>query len=145
LSKEEIERMVAEAEKYKADDEKVAQRIQARNGLESYAYNLRNTLQDEKISGKLDPADKKKLEDAIQESITWLENNQEAEKEEYDHKQKSLEEIANPIMMKLYGGAGGVPPGAGAAGGFPPGGFPGGAPGGAPADDNAGPTIEEVD
>ncbi|CAB4406164.1 unnamed protein product [Rhizophagus irregularis] len=142
LSKEEIERMVAEAEKYKADDEKVAQRIQSRNGLESYAYNLRNTLQDEKISGKLEPADKKKLEDAIQDSITWLENNQEAEKEEYDHKQKSLEEVANPIMMKLYGGAGGAPPG---AGGFPPGGFPGGAPGGAPADDNAGPTIEEVD
>jgi len=142
LSKEEIERMVAEAEKYKADDEKVAQRIQSRNGLESYAYNLRNTLQDEKITGKLDPADKKKLEDSIQESITWLENNQEAEKEEYDHKQKSLEEVANPIMMKLYGGAGGAPPG---AGGFPPGGFPGGAPGGAPADDNAGPTIEEVD
>jgi heat shock protein 1/8 len=65
LSKEEIERMVSEAERYKAEDEKVAQKITARNGLESYAYNLRNTLQDEKISGKLDPADKKKLEDSI--------------------------------------------------------------------------------
>ncbi|CAG8670711.1 27479_t:CDS:2, partial [Dentiscutata erythropus] len=89
LSKEEIERMVADAEKYRLEDEKVAQRIQARNGLESYAYNLRNTLQ--------------KLEDAIQETITWLENNQEAEKEEYDYKQKSFEEIANLIMMNLYG------------------------------------------
>ncbi|CAG8784354.1 5292_t:CDS:2, partial [Dentiscutata erythropus] len=88
LSKEEIERMVADAEKYRAEDEKVAQRIQARNSLESYAYNLRNTLQ--------------KLEDAIQETITWLENNQEAEKEEYDYKQKSFDEIANLIMMNLY-------------------------------------------
>jgi len=142
LSKEEIERMVSEAEKYKAEDEKVAQKIQARNGLESYAYNLRNTLQDEKIAGKLEPEDKKKLEDAIQESITWLENNQEADKEEYDHKQKSLEEIANPIMMKLYGSAGGAPPG---AGGFPPGGFPAGGAPGATGTDESGPTIEEVD
>ncbi|CAG8794146.1 3902_t:CDS:1, partial [Racocetra fulgida] len=94
---------------------------------------------DEKVSGKIDASDKKKLEDAITETITWLENNQEAEKEEYEHKQKSLEEIANPIMMKLYGG--------GAAGG--PGGFPGGAPGGfpnasgAPGSEESGPTIEE--
>ncbi|CAG8526404.1 13634_t:CDS:2 [Cetraspora pellucida] len=146
LSKEEIERMVADAEKYRAEDEKVAQRITARNGLESYSYNLRNTLQDEKVSGKIDASDKKKLEDAIQETITWLENNQEAEKEEYEHKQKSLEEIANPIMMKLYGGAAG----AGGPGGFP-GGAPGGAPGGfpnasgAPGSEESGPTIEEVD
>ncbi|CAG8782453.1 15185_t:CDS:2 [Gigaspora margarita] len=87
LSKEEIKRMVADAEKYRADDEKVAQRIQARNGMESYVYNLRNTLQE--------------LENVIQEAITWLENNQEAEKEEYEHKQKSLEKTANPIMIKL--------------------------------------------
>ncbi|CAG8575740.1 5138_t:CDS:2 [Diversispora eburnea] len=142
LSKEEIERMVADAEKYRAEDEKVAQKIQARNGLESYSYNLRNTLQ--KIAGKLEASDKKKLEDSIQETITWLENNQEAEKEEYEYKQKSLEEVANPIMMKLYGGAG-------APGGAPGGGaFPGGAPGGFPgaggaATDESGPTIEEVD
>jgi len=140
LSKEEIERMVADAEKYRAEDERVAQKIQARNGLESYSYNLRNTLQDEKIAGKLEAADKTKLEEAIKEAIDWLDHNQEAEKEEYEHKQKTLEEVANPIMMKLYG-AGGAPPGA-APGGFPgaPGGFPG-----APGSEEAGPTIEEVD
>ncbi|CAG8728335.1 11590_t:CDS:2, partial [Acaulospora morrowiae] len=143
LSKEEIERMVADAERYRAEDEKVAQKIQARNGLESYSYNLRNTLQDEKVAGKLDAEDKKKLEDAIQEAITWLENNQEAEKEEYEHKQKSLEEVANPIMMKFYGagGAGGAGPG-GFGGAGAPGGFPGGA---ANTNDESGPTIEEVD
>nr|CAG8493763.1 6435_t:CDS:2 [Entrophospora candida] len=130
LSKEEIERM---------EDEKIAERITARNGLESYAYNLRNTLQDEKISGKLEPADKTKLEGAINETTSWLDNNQEAEKEEYEHKQKSLEEIANPIMMKLYGAGGGAP----GAAGFPPGAAPGGFPGASSGGDDSGPTIEE--
>ncbi|CAJ0747835.1 11351_t:CDS:2 [Entrophospora sp. SA101] len=136
-----IRNRVSDAEKYREEDEKVAQKITARNGLESYAYNLRNTLQDEKIAGKLDPDDKKKLEDAIQESITWLDNNQEAEKDEYEHKQKSLEEIANPIMMKLYG-SGGAP-----GGGFPAGSAPGGFPDATDtaAGDDSGPTIEEVD
>ncbi|KAF0476365.1 hsp71-like protein [Gigaspora margarita] len=95
--------MVADAEKYRAEDEKVAQRIQARNALESYSYNLRNTLQDEKVAGKIDIDDKRKLEDVIKEAITWFENNQEAVKEEYEQKQKSFEETANPIMMKHYG------------------------------------------
>jgi L1 cell adhesion molecule like protein len=130
LSKEDIERMVAEAEKYKAEDEAAAERIQAKNGLESYAYNLRNTLQDDKITAKLDNADKTKLDAAINDAIKWLDANQEATKEEYEHHQKELEKVANPLMAKLYGQA----PGAGGA----PGQFPtGGA-------DN-GPTVEEVD
>jgi len=160
LSKEEIERMVSEAEKYKAEDEQAAQRIAAKNGLESYTYNLRNTLQDEKIAGKIEASDKEKLQKAIDESIQWLESSQEASKEEYEAKQKELEEVANPIMMKMYaaggdpaaggfpGGAGGFP---GGAGGFPggPGGFPGaggpGFPGAAGAGGDDGPSIEEVD
>ncbi|CAG8765024.1 7180_t:CDS:2, partial [Gigaspora margarita] len=97
LSKEEIERMVADAEKYHAEDEEVAQRIQARNGLESYTYNLRNTLQLILNSEYWTP----NFENVIQEAITWLENNQEAEKEEYEHKQKLIEKTANPIMIKL--------------------------------------------
>ncbi|KAI9360288.1 hsp71-like protein [Pilaira anomala] len=137
LSKEEIERMVNDAEKYKAEDEAAAARIQAKNGLESYAYNLRNTLQEEKVSTKLEPADKEKLDAAVKEAIEWLDNSHEASKEEYESRQKELEEIANPIMMKLYQGEGGAPGGA-------PGGFPGGAPGGAAGGDS-GPTVEEVD
>ncbi|RIB18933.1 hsp71-like protein [Gigaspora rosea] len=108
LSKEEIERMVADAEKYRAEDEKVARRIQARNGLESYVYNLRNTLQKYKSAIKLFICVLKikciylqELENVIQEAITWLENNQEAEKEEYEYKQESLKKTANPIMIKL--------------------------------------------
>ncbi|KZV86536.1 heat shock protein HSS1 [Exidia glandulosa HHB12029] len=144
LSKEDIDRMVSEAEKYKKEDEEAASRIQAKNGLESYTYNLRNSLQDEKLADKFEPADKKKLEDAINETIKWLDNSSEASKEEYEEHQKELEAVANPIMQKLYSSAGGAP------GEFPggaPGGFPGGAPGGFPGAGGAsdGPSVEEVD
>ncbi|KAI8884886.1 70 kDa heat shock protein 3 [Backusella circina FSU 941] len=147
LSKEEIERMVNDAEKYKAEDEEAAARIQAKNGLESYAYNLRNTLQDEKVGGALPEDEKTKLSAAVDESIKWLDESQEASKEEYESKQKELEEVANPIMMKFYQQQQGGAPGA-APGGFP-GGAPGGAPGGFPGanttDETDGPSIEEVD
>ncbi|KAJ3014022.1 hypothetical protein NUW54_g1417 [Trametes sanguinea] len=138
LSKEEIERMVSEAEKYKAEDEAAAARITARNALESYAYNLRNSLTDEKLASKFDAADKKKLEDAVNETISWLDNSSEASKEEYEEHQKELEAVANPIMQKLYA-AGGAP------GGFPAGGAPGGFPGGAAPGGEEGPSVEEVD
>ncbi|CAO3608202.1 unnamed protein product [Cunninghamella blakesleeana] len=142
LSKEEIERMVNDAEKYKAEDEEAASRIQAKNGVESYAYNLRNTLQEENVKSKIEADDKEKLEKAINETIEWLDNSHEASKDEYEGKQKELEEIANPIMMKLYQGAGGAP--GGAPPGGAPGGFPGAGAGGAPGGDD-GPTVEEVD
>ncbi|CAG8506662.1 1300_t:CDS:2, partial [Funneliformis mosseae] len=109
LSKEEIE--LAEAEKYREDDEKIAQNIQARNSLESYAYNLRNILHSEQVVGNLDLASKMKLEDAIQQSITWLENNQEAMRGEYDYKQRSLKKIADSIIMKFCGTSASFGPG----------------------------------
>ncbi|KAJ7582786.1 heat shock protein HSS1 [Mycena floridula] len=142
LSKEEIERMVNEAEQYKAEDEAAAARIASKNSLESYAYNLRNSMTDEKLADKFEAADKSKLETAVNETISWLDASQEASKEEYEEKQKELEAIANPIMQKLYG-AGGAPPG---AGGFPGGAGAGGAPGGFPgAGGEDGPSVEEVD
>jgi heat shock protein 1/8 len=146
LSKEDIERMVNDAEKYKAEDEAAAARIQAKNGLESYAYNLRNTLQDEKVGGALAEDEKTKLSAAVEESIKWLDDSQEASKEEYESKQKELEEVANPIMMKFYQQQqGGAAPGGAAPGGFP--GAPGAAPGGFPGStaETDGPSIEEVD
>ncbi|KAK8077554.1 Actin-like ATPase [Apiospora saccharicola] len=138
LSKEEIERMLAEAEKYKEEDELEAKRIAAKNGLESYAYSLRNTLSDSKVDEKLDAGDKETLKTEIDKTVAWLDESQSASREEYEDKQKELEGIANPIMMKFYGGAGG--PGM-------PGGMPGGAPGGAApgAGGDDGPTVEEVD
>ncbi|EJU05462.1 heat shock cognate 70 [Dacryopinax primogenitus] len=140
LSKEEIERMVADAEKYKAEDEAAALRISAKNGLESYAYNLRNSLTDDKLASKFDAGDKAKLQEAVDECIKWLDASQEGSKEEYEERQKDLETIANPIMQRLYAQAGGAP--GGAPGGFPGAGAgPGGAPGGF-ADE---PSVEEVD
>merc|ERR1712137_1183631 len=140
LSKEDIERMLSEAEKYKAEDEAEAGRISAKNGLESYAYSLRNTLSDAKVDEKLDASEKEQLKAEIDKTVAWLDESQQATKEEYEEHQKELEAVANPIMMKFYqgadGGAGGMPGG--------PGGFPGaGGPGGATHDD--GPTVEEVD
>lgn len=141
LSKEDIERMLAEAEKFKDEDEAEAQRVSAKNGLESYAYSLRNTLSDSKVDEKLEADDKEKLKTEIDTIVTWLDENQQATREEYEERQKELEGIANPIMMKFYGSAGG-PPGAGGA----PGGFPGAPGGGAPpGNHDDGPTVEEVD
>merc|ERR1712021_53911 len=92
LSEEDIERMVKEAEEHAEEDKKVKDRIDSRNGLESYLYNLKNTLNDEEkgISEKINAGDKKDLEDLIDESLDWLEDNPEAETEEYDEKRKEV-------------------------------------------------------
>jgi len=141
LSKEEIERMVNEAEKYRNEDEKQKETISAKNALESYCFNMKATMEDDKLKDKITEAEKKTIMDKCSETIKWLDANQMAEKEEYEHHQKELEGICNPIITKLYQSAGGAP------GGMP--GFPG-APGaggaaGPGAGAGAGPTIEEVD
>lgn len=143
LSKEQIERMVADAEKYKAEDEKVAKRVAAKNKLEQYAYSLRTSLDDEKIKDKLSDSDRSAVEAAVKSTTSWLDSNESAEVDEFEHKQKELEKIAMPIMAKIYqdGGA----PGAGDFGGAAPG-AGGAAPGaGAGAGSSKGPTVEEVD
>ncbi|XP_061320160.1 heat shock-related 70 kDa protein 2 [Pezoporus occidentalis] len=122
LSKDDIDRMVQEAEKYKAEDEANRDRVSAKNSLESYTYNMKQTVEDEKLKGKISDQDKQKVLDKCREVVSWLDRNQMAEKEEYEHKQKELEKLCNPIVTKLYQGAGGA--GAGGSGG---------------------PTIEEVD
>ncbi|KAM1508064.1 hypothetical protein ACFX10_017429 [Malus domestica] len=138
LSKEEIEKMVQDAEKYRAEDEEVNRKVDAKNALENYAYNMRNTVRDDKFSGKLDPADKEKIEKAVDEVINWLEGNQLAEVDEFEHKLKELEGLCNPIIATMYQGAGG------AGGGMPMGDdMPGGASAGSA--NGPGPKIEEVD
>ena len=131
LSKEDIERMVQEANKYKAEDDDLKKKVDAKNGLENYVYNMRNTVREEKVASQLSSADKESLEKAINESIEWLEHNQMAEVEEYEHKQKELEAICNPVISDMYQGAGGGMPGGGGAGPSPSAG--------------TGPKIEEVD
>ncbi|NXQ93092.1 HSP70 protein, partial [Sagittarius serpentarius] len=122
LSKDDIDRMVQEAEKYKAEDEANRDRVAAKNSLESYTYNMKQTVEDDKLKGKISDQDKQRVLDKCREVLSWLDRNQMAEKDEYEHKQKELEKLCNPIVTKLYQGAGGA--GAGGSGG---------------------PTIEEVD
>ncbi|VAI28244.1 unnamed protein product [Triticum turgidum subsp. durum] len=106
LSKEEIEKMVQEAEKYKSEDEEHKKKAESKNALENYSYNMRNTIKDEKIASKLPADDKKKIEDAIDAAIQWLDTNQLAEADEFEDKMKELEALCNPIIAKMYQGAG---------------------------------------
>merc|ERR1711930_792 len=141
LSKEEIERMVNDAEKFKDEDNKQKDRISAKNGLESYCFNMKTTIEDEKMKDKISDDDRKAINDKCDEAIKWLDANQLAEVEEFNDKQKEVEAVCNPIITKLYGAAGGAP------GGMPDMGGMGGAGGAAPGagQGGAGPTIEEVD
>eukprot|EP00894_Picocystis_sp_ML_P004228 jgi/Pico_ML_1/54745/g613.t1 len=112
LSQEEIDRMVREAEEFAEEDKLVKERIDARNSLETYCYNMKNTVTDsDKVGDKIDPEEKTTIEDAVKETLEWLDDNQEASKEDYEDKLKEIEGICNPIIQKLYAAGGG--PGAG--------------------------------
>jgi heat shock protein 1/8 len=137
LSQDEIERLVQEAEKYKSEDEANRARVEAKNSLENYAFQVRNSINDEKLSGALSAEDKKKIDDAVTKTSSWLNSNQHAEKEEYEEEQKELEKIVTPILQNMSAGAGKSAPG---------GGFPGGAASSGPAESHDdGPKIEEID
>merc|ERR1712045_902088 len=101
-----------------------------------YCFSMRNTLQEEKLKDKFEGDDKDKIEKAVTDALDWLDKNQMAEKDEFEAKQKEIEAVVNPIMMKVYQAAGG------AEGGMPGGGFGGSA---APGPGAGGPTVEEVD
>jgi len=103
LSQEEIERMVEEAEEFAEEDRKIKERVDARNSLETYAYNMKNTISDsDKLADKLEEDDKNTIEEAVKEALDWLDDNQNAEKEEYEEKLKEIEGICNPIVSKVY-------------------------------------------
>eukprot|EP00656_Telonema_subtile_P008982 TRINITY_DN141_c0_g1_i4.p1 TRINITY_DN141_c0_g1~~TRINITY_DN141_c0_g1_i4.p1 ORF type:complete len:670 (-),score=254.84 TRINITY_DN141_c0_g1_i4:180-2189(-) len=139
LSKDDIERMVREAEQFADEDEQAKERIDAKNGLESYAYNMKNQINDDKFKDALEEDDKKSIEDKVSEVMKWLDTAEHAEKEEFESMQKELEAICNPIIQKLYAATGGAGPDGNMGGGFPGGDAPPSSEGG------AGPTIEEVD
>uniref|UniRef100_F6SXM4 78 kDa glucose-regulated protein n=2 Tax=Ciona intestinalis TaxID=7719 RepID=F6SXM4_CIOIN len=113
LSKEDIERMVQDAEKFASEDQKLKEKVDAKNELESYAYSLKNQVGDkEKLGGKLSDEDKETVTKAVEETIKWLDDHQEgAEKEDYEAQKKKMEEVVQPIVSKIYqGGEGGAPP-----------------------------------
>lgn len=101
LSEEDIERMVQEAEEFAEQDANEKAKVQARNDLEAYLYNLKNSISDT-LEGKLDEDDKSTLNKSIEDGLVWLEDNPAAEKEEYDEKQKEVEQVANPILKRAY-------------------------------------------
>ncbi|KAL5454471.1 78 kDa glucose-regulated protein [Paraphaeosphaeria minitans] len=109
LSAEEIERMVEEAEKYADEDKATRERIESRNKLENYAYNLKNQVNDDDgLGGKIDDEDKETIIEAIKETQDWLEENAaSAVTEDFDEQFEKLSNVAYPITSKLYGGAGG--------------------------------------
>merc|ERR1711979_104454 len=145
LSKEEIERMVNDAEKFKADDEKQKERISAKNGLESYCFNMKTTIEDEKVKDKISEDDMKKINDKCDEAIKWLDANQLAEVEEFNDKQKEVESVCSPIIKKMYESAGGTGmPDMGDMGGMGAG-MGAGMGGAEGTGSGSGPTIEEVD
>merc|ERR1711923_341378 len=102
LSKEDIEKMVNDAEDFKAEDAKQRERIDAKNGLESYCFNIKATMEEPSLKDKLLEADKKKILSAMEETISWLDRNQTADIDEFKHKQKELESVCNPVIQKLY-------------------------------------------
>jgi len=117
LTPEDIEQMIADAEKFADEDKKLKERVEARNELESYAYSLKNQINDqEKLGAKITDEDKEKIEEAVNEKISWLEENQEAEGEEFRAQKKELEDVVQPIIAKLYQQGGGPPPPGGEGG-----------------------------
>lgn len=126
LSKDDIERMVNEAERFKQQDEMQRERVVAKNALESYCFNMKQTVEDEKLSSKLSADDKKRVLEAVDTALKWLDSNQMAEKDEFDHRLKEVEKICSPIVQKFYQGGANMP-------------------GAQKEQSNPGPTIEEVD
>jgi len=118
LSEEEIERMVRDAEEFAESDKAAKEIVDAKNALEGYAYNMRNTIDDkEKLGGKISDEDKETISEAVKVALEWIDDNAEATKDDFQTKLKDLEAICNPIVSKVYKESGGSPGGAGGAGG----------------------------
>ncbi|EAY12304.1 cytoplasmic heat shock protein 70 [Trichomonas vaginalis G3] len=152
LSQADIDRMVSDAEKYKAQDEEAKKKIEAKNGLEGYCFGVRNSVNGE-LGSKIDAADKDAILKIVNDTLAWIESNQDASVSDYENKQKDVEGQLMPLMQKAYqsaaGGAGGMPGGVdpsmfqnmGGAGGAAPGAGP--SAGARPS--GSGPRVEEVD
>ncbi|GIX66797.1 heat shock 70 kDa protein cognate 4 [Caerostris darwini] len=109
LTKEEIERMLQEAETCKEEDEKKKAIIEARNFLESYIFNVKAAMDDDKLKSIISNKEKAKVEEKINETLNWLESSTDASKEDYEKRQKELEAIWNPVVKKLYEGTNNQP------------------------------------
>merc|ERR1712196_651763 len=115
LSAEEIENLVAEAEQFAEEDKKVREKIESRNGLEHYLFSMKSTLGDSEkgVADKIGGDDKETVERALEEVNEWLDDNQDAEKDDFDEKLKELQDTCAPIISKVYQESGGAAPGGG--------------------------------
>ena len=103
---EEIQKMVDDAEKFAEEDKLVKETTEAKNSLESYAYSLKRQIDDkEQLGGKISEEDKEKIQNIVDEKLEWLRDHDEATAEEFNAVRKEIEEVANPIVAKLYGSA----------------------------------------
>merc|ERR1712188_276567 len=118
LSKDDIERMVREAEQYAEEDKAAKEKIDAKNALESYCYQMKNTASEDKFKSAVSEDEAKAVEDKLDETLKWLETAEHAEKDEFESMQKDLESVCNPIITKMYQATGGAPEG-GMGGGMP--------------------------
>ena len=110
LSQDEIDRMVREAEEFAEEDKKVREKVDARNKLETYIYNMRSTIDDkDKLADKIESDDKEKIDSTLKEALEWLDDNQNAEKEDFEEKMKELEAVCNPVIKQAYEKSGGNP------------------------------------
>merc|ERR1712232_1501225 len=104
LSKEDIEKMVNDAERFKDEDDKQKERIAAKNSLESYIFNLKSSLDTEDVKTKLTSEELSAAQSTLDSALKWLDANQLGEKEEFEDKQKELEGVARPLLTKIHGG-----------------------------------------
>ena len=103
LSKEEIEAMIKDAEKFAEEDKILKEKIDAKNSLENYIYTMRNTIEDkEKLADKIEDSDKETIKDALTEAQEWLNNNAEADKDDFESKLKEVQGVCDPIISKVY-------------------------------------------
>ena len=133
LSQADIDRMVADAEKYKAQDEEVKKRVEAKNALEGYCFGVRNSINGE-LASKIDANDKEEVNKIVNDTLAWIESNNDASAQTFEDKQKEVEGKLMPIMQRAYQAAAG---GAGAG--------PQPSPGPQPSASTSGPRVEEVD
>eukprot|EP00188_Purpureofilum_apyrenoidigerum_P002574 Plantae.Rhodophyta-Purpureofilum_apyrenoidigerum.ctg26436.p1 GENE.Plantae.Rhodophyta-Purpureofilum_apyrenoidigerum.ctg26436~~Plantae.Rhodophyta-Purpureofilum_apyrenoidigerum.ctg26436.p1 ORF type:complete len:659 (-),score=228.07 Plantae.Rhodophyta-Purpureofilum_apyrenoidigerum.ctg26436:96-2072(-) len=113
LSQEEIDRMVQEAEEFADEDERLKKKIEAKNALENYIYQMKNQMDDEeKLKGKLDEEDVETINTAIKDAMDWMEEvGEDMDSEDFESKLKDVQDICNPIVAKVYASSGGAPPG----------------------------------
>merc|ERR1712038_1875455 len=106
LTPEDIQKMIDDAAKFEEEDKLVKDKVEAKNGLESYAYSLKRQIEDkEQLGGKISEEDKEKIQTVVDEKLEWLKDHEEATTEEFNNIKKEIEEVANPIISKLYGNA----------------------------------------